>query len=143
MIAQSYSSAYCILTCFVRVPTSLMIQICAYESMMFTNSFTAPTEDFPRLLSLFSRNVLLVHVFACRPIAKVWNPALEGSCINVNVFFSIYEPINSAIDFVMAGMAIWMVRGLRLKRQIRWHLSVLFLIGGLYELPLLIFTYWL
>lgn len=76
--------------------------------------------------------VLLVHIFACNPIAKSWTPLLDGYCVDENAFFSVYEPVNSAIDFAMAGMAIWMLPSLQTKRSTIWHLSILFLLGGLY-----------
>ncbi|KAI1380098.1 hypothetical protein F4677DRAFT_405848 [Hypoxylon crocopeplum] len=74
--------------------------------------------------------VLLVHIFACVPVAKSWQPELDGFCVNINLFFSIYEPVNSAIDFWMAGMAIYMLHALQMKKRAQWHLSALFLIGG-------------
>lgn len=84
--------------------------------------------------------VLLVHIFACNPIQKSWTPGLKGYCVDENVFFSIYEPVNSAIDFVMAGMAIWMLPSLQTKRSTLWHLSILFILGGLYVTPTVVFS---
>lgn len=76
--------------------------------------------------------VLLAHVFACRPVAKVWSPRLPGYCINTNIFFSIYESVNSLLDFVVAGLAIWMLPSLQLRRSTLWRLGLLFIVGSLY-----------
>jgi hypothetical protein len=75
--------------------------------------------------------VLFVHIFACIPIAKSWYPTLDGWCVDMNLFFCIYEPINSAIDFIMAGQAIWMLHALQMSNKTRWHLSGLFILGAL------------
>jgi hypothetical protein len=74
--------------------------------------------------------VFLVHIFACRPIEKVWTPLMDGYCIDENIFFSIYEPLNSLLDFVVAGQALWMLPSLQTRRTTRWHLAILFLIGA-------------
>ncbi|KAI1452555.1 hypothetical protein F4805DRAFT_446956 [Annulohypoxylon moriforme] len=74
--------------------------------------------------------VLLVHIFACVPVAKSWQPEIPGHCVDINTFFSIYEPINAAIDFAMAGMAIWMLHALQMKKKTQWYLSGLFILGG-------------
>ncbi|KAI0964938.1 hypothetical protein F4678DRAFT_454355 [Xylaria arbuscula] len=74
--------------------------------------------------------VLFVHIFACIPIRKAWMPMLPGSCVNINTFFSITEPINSGIDFVVAGLAIWMLRSLQMRRSRQWRLGILFIIGA-------------
>jgi hypothetical protein len=76
--------------------------------------------------------VFLVHIFACRPIEKVWTPLMDGYCIDENLFFSIYEPLNSLLDFVVAGQALWMLPSLQTRRTTRWHLAILFVIGALY-----------
>lgn len=75
--------------------------------------------------------VLLVHIFACRPMAKIWDIKLKGYCIDSNVFFSIYEPFNSALDFAVAGLAIWMLQTLQIRRVTLWRLSIVFALGAL------------
>ena len=77
--------------------------------------------------------VLLCHVFACVPVRKSWYPNVPGTCIDINLFFSIYEPINSAIDFIMAGMAIFILRKLSIHKNTKrmWGISILFAIGAL------------
>ncbi|KAI1100350.1 hypothetical protein F4804DRAFT_319288 [Jackrogersella minutella] len=74
--------------------------------------------------------VLLVHIFACIPVAKSWQPELPGYCVDINTFFDVYEPVNAAIDFFMAGMAIWMLHALQMKKKTQWYLSGLFILGG-------------
>jgi hypothetical protein len=51
----------------------------------------------------------------------------------MNLFFSVYEPINSAIDFIMAGMAIFILWKLSFYRNTKrvWGFSILFALGAL------------
>ena len=77
--------------------------------------------------------VLLCHIFACVPVKKSWNPHIPGTCLDADIFFSIYEPINSAIDFIMAGMAIFMLWKLSFQRNTKrvWGFTILFALGAL------------
>ncbi|KAF2235728.1 hypothetical protein EV356DRAFT_499344 [Viridothelium virens] len=76
--------------------------------------------------------VLLVQINACRPVKKSWYPEIPGYCINTDLFFSIYEPINSLLDFVVAGMAIYMLWKPTFRRNTAqvWWLSALFTLGA-------------
>ena len=84
--------------------------------------------------------VLLCHIFACVPVKKSWYPKTPGRCININLFFSIYEPVNSALDFFVAGMAVYMLWKNpfhRFTKQV-WWLSILFVLGALSVIPFIL-----
>lgn len=67
----------------------------------------------------------------CTPIYKVWEPATQGTCIDNNALLAGGEAINSAVDFVMVGLAIHMVRQLQLASETKWKLGFIFALGGL------------
>ncbi|KAI5868249.1 hypothetical protein GGS23DRAFT_608860 [Durotheca rogersii] len=67
----------------------------------------------------------------CRPVSKSWDIESGGTCFNNTIFFSIANPLNSLIDFVMAGQAVWMLKSLRLGANAKFKLALLFLLGGL------------
>ncbi|ORY71957.1 uncharacterized protein BCR38DRAFT_418509 [Pseudomassariella vexata] len=75
-------------------------------------------------------SIFWVRWFACLPVSSTWDLTEAGTCINQNAFFASTESINSAIDFVMVGMAIWMVKSLRLSIKTKWQLSFVFMLGG-------------
>jgi hypothetical protein len=75
--------------------------------------------------------MVLSRLFLCRPIAAAWNPLIKGKCINSQVLLAAGDSINTFIDFVMIGMALWMVSRLHVSRGSKWKLSILFALGGL------------
>ncbi|TWU75375.1 hypothetical protein ED733_000825 [Metarhizium rileyi] len=73
----------------------------------------------------------VVHYFTCTPVSKMWNPRLPGTCINHDAFLVGGESINSFLDFVLVGLAVWMVQSLQMKTETKLKLSLLFALGGL------------
>ncbi|KAI0545027.1 hypothetical protein F4679DRAFT_562828 [Xylaria curta] len=73
----------------------------------------------------------ITHYLTCIPISKVWDQSVPGVCIDNSAFLVGGETINSLIDFIMIGLAIWMLKDLRLDIGTKWKLSVLFILGGL------------
>ncbi|CRG92020.1 hypothetical protein PISL3812_09074 [Talaromyces islandicus] len=73
----------------------------------------------------------LVHWLECIPTAKLWEPTLDGHCINSPAFLAAGETPNSLVDFAMIGLAIWMVQSLRIKTAVKMKLFVIFIMGGL------------
>ncbi|KAI0097725.1 hypothetical protein GGR51DRAFT_459326 [Nemania sp. FL0031] len=71
------------------------------------------------------------RLLVCNPPAKLWNPDIPGFCVNGQAFVAVAESINSFIDFVMIGMAIWMVTKLRMSMKSKVKLSLVFAAGGL------------
>jgi hypothetical protein len=75
--------------------------------------------------------MVLVRLFLCRPIAAAYNPTIKGTCLNSQILLAAGDSVNSAIDFVMVGMAIWMVIKLKMSTGARLKLGILFALGGL------------
>ncbi|KAI1135887.1 hypothetical protein F5Y05DRAFT_415881 [Hypoxylon sp. FL0543] len=69
--------------------------------------------------------------FTCTPVRKVWEPLIDGYCINQSASLAVSETFNSGIDFVMIGMAIYMVRKLNVSFSTKFKLGILFALGGL------------
>jgi len=80
---------------------------------------------------LWSIATYLVHWFQCSPPAKLWDPTLKGHCINSSAFLVAGETPNSLVDFILVGLAIWMVQSLRMKTSVKLNLTFLFALGGL------------
>ncbi|ROV90139.1 hypothetical protein VPNG_09787 [Cytospora leucostoma] len=72
-----------------------------------------------------------IRLFMCTPVSKVWAPSTPGHCINSNELMAVGEAFNSVLDFVMIGLAVWMVQSLQVSSKNRWKLSILFAIGGI------------
>lgn len=79
---------------------------------------------------IYSVVTLFVSIFLCTPIARNWNPMVEGTCIDHNKYLAGSETINSSVDFAMVVMACFMVWHLKMKQALKWKLVILFIIGG-------------
>ncbi|KAI1332131.1 hypothetical protein F5Y16DRAFT_421408 [Xylariaceae sp. FL0255] len=101
-----------------------------YRLFWVNRVFTLSVWTIAAIQTAWGLSVLFVHIFSCVPVQKAWMPQLDGYCLNINLFFSIAEPINTAIDFVIAGMAIWMLSSLQMKRIRKWGVAILFFIGA-------------
>lgn len=79
-------------------------------------------------------SAVLVALFGCHPIAKGWDPALPGTCITTapHPFLAGVESINSAVDFAMVILVMFMIRELNMSISNKLKVSILFILGGLY-----------
>ncbi|KAI1100575.1 hypothetical protein F4804DRAFT_318584 [Jackrogersella minutella] len=68
--------------------------------------------------------------FLCTPVSKLWDPTIPGHCVNSQAVVAAGESVNSFIDFVMIGMAIYMVKKLKIPASSKFKLSLLFALGG-------------
>lgn len=75
--------------------------------------------------------MLFIRWFMCTPVAKVWDPSMPGHCINSNELMAVGEALNSVLDFVMIGLAVWIIQSLQVSAKNRWKLSFLFAMGGI------------
>jgi hypothetical protein len=56
-------------------------------------------------------------------------------CLNLSIILAACESVNSAIDFTMIGMAIYIVRELKTSSANKLKLGTLFAFGGLSVQP--------
>lgn len=80
--------------------------------------------------------MVLIRFFLCNPIQAGFDPILamkvHAKCLDGQVLLAAGDSVNSAIDFVMIAMAVWMVESMeRLSSRDKWKLRFLFVVGGL------------
>jgi large-conductance mechanosensitive channel len=73
----------------------------------------------------------VLHWVECTPPARLWNPKLKGHCLNAPAFLAAGESINSVVDFVIVGLAIYMVQHLHLRASVKAKLAILFGLGSM------------
>ncbi|KAK3985463.1 hypothetical protein QBC44DRAFT_275096 [Cladorrhinum sp. PSN332] len=74
--------------------------------------------------------IICFRLFLCRPLTDAWNPFTKGKCLDSQIVLAWGDSINSLLDFIMVGMAIWVVVGLRLSTAAKIRISFLFALGG-------------
>ncbi|KAJ8127522.1 hypothetical protein O1611_g6114 [Lasiodiplodia mahajangana] len=74
--------------------------------------------------------ILFTRIFPCTPIHRFWDREVPGTCVSAKMLLIAPEVLNTAIDFFMVGMAVWMVHKLQMPTSTKRKLSLLFALGG-------------
>ncbi|KAI1079770.1 hypothetical protein F5B20DRAFT_152276 [Whalleya microplaca] len=74
---------------------------------------------------------ILVRCLRCQPLSAAWDPRVRGDCVDAKRYLVGSETTNSTIDFIMVGLALWMVHGLHIRTSTKFKLSGIFVLGGL------------
>lgn len=75
--------------------------------------------------------MLYLYLFACRPVSRGWNLMEPGTCLDNPSMVAGAESINSALDFAMVILALWITQKLKISTSNKLKLGLLFTIGGL------------
>lgn len=78
------------------------------------------------IVSLYGIISILVTIFQCSPVNRVWNRSVEGTCIDLTSFWysnAIYNILTDIIIMVSVPFVIWV---LELSKQQRIGLIALF-----------------
>ncbi|KAI4236121.1 MAG: hypothetical protein L6R40_006246 [Gallowayella cf. fulva] len=73
----------------------------------------------------------LAIFFQCRPVAKFWNPFLEGHCVHAYDLYLWNSILNVVTDFLVLLVPIPMLRKLQVGTRQKWVIGGLFGIGSL------------
>ncbi|KAK4150068.1 hypothetical protein C8A00DRAFT_37347 [Chaetomidium leptoderma] len=74
--------------------------------------------------------VMLVTIFQCTPVHKMWDLAAEGTCINANVFYISTNGVpNIVTDVMILVLPMWEVYKLHVSRSQKIAIACSFLLG--------------
>ncbi|KAL8715743.1 MAG: hypothetical protein Q9220_000410 [cf. Caloplaca sp. 1 TL-2023] len=73
----------------------------------------------------------LATFFQCRPIRKLWTPAVEGTCIHVYDLYLANSILNVITDFMVLLVPLPMLRSLQVGKKQKWIIAGLFAVGSL------------
>lgn len=99
------------------------IAVCAVSSTLpitIKRTYTMLTSDFA--------------VFACDPIRGFWDKSIPSKCIDQNKFFIGITLPNIFFDVATVVLPVREVWHLQLKREKKWAITSIFLLGGRYVL---------
>lgn len=68
-------------------------------------------------------------IFACTPRAKIFNPTLPGTCINLYAFFTTTSVVNLITDTIFLVIPLYAVWGLNLPLQRKLGVAAVFAVG--------------
>jgi hypothetical protein len=75
--------------------------------------------------------VFLGSALQCRPLAKYWDPAIEGKCFDLIKFVLSIQVVNVFLDTCILCLPMKMVWNLKRPLAERLALMGIFLLGGL------------
>lgn len=79
----------------------------------------------------FGFTCVVTSIFQCIPVAKWWDPTIDGYCINLNNFSYFNSIFMLACDLVLYIMPVIFTWNLKLRRHHRIAVNILFAMGGL------------
>lgn len=83
---------------------------------------------------LFANN--LVFAFQCTPVRKAWEIEIQGYCVNPLRTVEIIQVLNVVLDALVLALPVSGVLKLQMSTGRKISLIVTFLLGGLWVLPL-------
>jgi len=75
--------------------------------------------------------IFVVQITSCRPIARGWDPTIEGSCAKRRYTFVFTASLNTASDVVLLLLPLPGIWRLKLDdSRTKWMLRAVFLFGA-------------
>lgn len=72
----------------------------------------------------------LAILFACQPVARFWNPFLEGHCLDARKLYLANAILNVIFDFVVLLVPVPMLRKLQVSTRQKLVIGALFSLGS-------------
>ncbi|KAH8883023.1 hypothetical protein GQ53DRAFT_664706, partial [Thozetella sp. PMI_491] len=75
----------------------------------------------------------IVDLLQCQPVSYVWNGwdgEHQGKCLSISVITWSHSILNIIMDVVTLGMAVWMVKGLKMKLRKKAAVIGMFVVGS-------------
>ena len=88
-----------------------------YYAIIFTIIFNA----------LYFTAAVFVSAFSCTPRAKIWNPTLQGTCINIYSTIIGSAALNVLSDFLMSLIPMVVIWRLQMSRKRKVEVSIVFM----------------
>ena len=110
--------------------------LCFFYRIFATKRFRLWVKVLGITCILWAVACLIAAIFRCIPIKATWDVLIKGRCYNFVLFFVIIEPINCLQDLIIVLMPLAMIRQLQLPLRHKVMLCFVFLLGGLWVIPL-------
>ena len=83
-------------------------------------------------IMIYSITQMLLVVFECTPVNRVWNLDIPGTCIDINTIFIACSALNIATDFVILALPIQQLWQLKISNGQKLQLTAIFALGSLW-----------
>lgn len=123
-----YSGSFLYPACITFVKLSILLQ---YRRLFFAHSkaFHFQINALIVLVSLWGAGIIFTAFGMCSPMAKLWNPTLDGSCIPLIPFYYGLQIPNIVTDLLIIVLPIREILILELSPKLKIGASAMFLLG--------------
>ena len=130
-----------LITCQALFPLPVLYPVCSFFAKMVLLLFylrLSPVQWFKwsiyfAMFFLFSTQVAIFFaaIFPCKPVAKAWDPFLEGTCIDQKPIYQATAITGVISDVFLIAIPIPMVVKLQLPRRQKIGLMLMFMVGAM------------
>ncbi|PQE17040.1 hypothetical protein CJF30_00003764 [Rutstroemia sp. NJR-2017a BBW] len=121
----AFECLYVTCVCFTKLSLLLM-----YRRIFPVRSIKIGSLVLGGLSVAWCISIIMVSVFQCVPIQKIWNPTLEGNCINLKASFVGNAIPNILTDVAILALPMQQVWGLHTSVAQKTQISFVFLLGS-------------
>lgn len=86
----------------------------------------------------YSIGQAVLTVFQCNPIDALWEPAVQGKCINLHDVIIVFASLNIGTDILVLCLPLPQLWKLNMPSRRKYELMGIFFLGGLFDFPSLI-----
>ena len=116
---------------FTKVAILLQLQEIFVPLTVKRNSRWYTLQGLVVLNSIFFTILLFLEIFECVPRRKIWDPTVEGRCINIEKTFVATGVINVLDDFIILVLPLSWVWQLNIPAKKRAGVCLVFAAGFL------------
>lgn len=118
-------------TYFVLCPCIKISIICFYRRIFSTTKFRVISSAIIALIATWATGIILACALQCRPLRGYWDKSIDAHCFDEDTFFIVNQVFNVIMDFVILGLPLPIIWGLKRAWQDKLALSGIFILGGL------------
>ena len=86
-------------------------------------------------MAAFTTAAALVNIFQCSPVEAAWNPSIPHKCVNLQAMLKVISVEDVLTDVLILCLPLPMVWQLKMSTKLKWQITGMFLVGGLYVHP--------
>lgn len=86
-------------------------------------------------ISAYSAIWTVITIFQCRPVSRVWDPAVNAECIDTYIVWAIMGSLNVLTDILLLCLPLPKLWRLQMRRRVKLQVIAIFSIGSLSVTP--------
>ncbi|KAI9651554.1 MAG: hypothetical protein M1831_000770, partial [Alyxoria varia] len=125
-ISVAGSIIYIAAICMTRI-----VILSMYLRLFITRTFRFAAYSLIAIFVIWTLIILFVGVFECVPLEALWNPQVQGKCMDVNKFYRYGSLPSAPLDVILLVLPIPAIWKLHASTRVRVGLTLTFLTGSI------------